>query len=48
MQKIDAVNWISAARSCAPAQCAAAFVSAMATPRHRVGTETPRQPLSAR
>jgi hypothetical protein len=44
MQKIDAVNWISAARSCAPAQCAAAFVSAMATPRNRVITDAQRQP----
>lgn len=48
MQKIDAVNWISAARACAPAQCAAAFVSAMATPRHRTYTEAQRQPLNAR
>jgi len=48
MQKIDAVNWISAARACAPAQCAAAFVSAMATPRHRTDTETQRQSLNAR
>lgn len=46
MQKIAAVNWISAARSCAPSQCAAAFVSAMATPRNRVNTDTQRQPLS--
>lgn len=44
MQKIDAANWISAARSCAPAQCAAAFVSAMATPRNRTNTDTQRQP----
>jgi hypothetical protein len=44
MQKIEAVNWISAARSCAPAQCAAAFVSAMATPRNRINTDTQRQP----
>ncbi|ESQ90398.1 hypothetical protein [Asticcacaulis benevestitus] len=44
MQKIDAVNWISAARSCAPAQCAAAFVSAMATPRNRTYADTQRQP----
>lgn len=44
MQKIDAVNWISAARSCAPAQCAAAFVSAMATPRNRLHADTRRQP----
>ena len=44
MQKIDAVNWISAARSCAPAQCAAAFVSAMATPRNRTHADAQRQP----
>ncbi|ESQ81936.1 hypothetical protein AEAC466_19595 [Asticcacaulis sp. AC466] len=44
MQKIDAVNWISAARACAPAQCAAAFVSAMAAPRNRSNTEAQRQP----
>jgi hypothetical protein len=48
MQKIDAANWISAARSCAPAQCAAAFVSAMATPRNRINADTQRQPLNAR
>jgi|GEM_PF-1299917 len=48
MQKIDAVNWISAARACAPGQCAAAFVSAMATPRHRMATEAPRQTSGAR
>jgi hypothetical protein len=44
MQKIEAINWISAARSCAPAQCAAAFVSAMATPRNRINTDAQRQP----
>ena len=48
MQKIDAVNWISAARACAPAQCAAAFVSAMATPRHRDTIEPSRQPSGVR
>ncbi|MFT4074947.1 MAG: hypothetical protein QM647_05380 [Asticcacaulis sp.] len=46
MQKIEAVNWISAARSCAPAQCAAAFVSAMATPRNRAHTDAQRQPAA--
>jgi len=44
MQKIAAVNWISAARACAPAQCAAAFVSAMATPRDRTAMDAQRQP----
>ncbi|MDV6331382.1 hypothetical protein [Asticcacaulis sp. 201] len=46
MQKIAAVNWISAARACAPAQCAAAFVSAMAAPRNRANTEAQRQQAS--
>jgi len=48
MQKIDAVNWIAAARACAPAHCAAAFVSAMATPRSRIGADTSRMAQSAR
>jgi len=33
MQKINAVNWISAARSCSPVASAAAYPSAMAQPR---------------
>lgn len=48
MQKIDAVNWIAAARACAPAHCAAAFVSAMATPRSRLSADASRIAQSVR
>ena len=34
MHKIDAANWISAARSCSPVASAAAYPSAMSKPRN--------------
>ncbi|MGA9658471.1 MAG: hypothetical protein WBQ60_05180 [Asticcacaulis sp.] len=41
MHKMKADTWISAARACAPAQCAAAFVSVMAKPRIRPPGDNP-------
>ena len=47
MHKIDAANWISAARSCSPVASACAYPSAMAKPRGTFA-DTHRQPQGGR